>query len=75
MLDMDIKTMKMRFIERYKRIDDKDLLERLDALLAEAEREGGAISKEDLAARALEAEQDIAEGNTMTIEELEKEDW
>ncbi len=73
---MDIRTMKTQFIERYKRINDPELLERFEQLLREAEQEElKPIDKEELERRSQQSEHDIKQGNTITIDELESQNW
>ena len=68
---MDLQTKKLHFIEEILAIQNEEVIDKLELVLRE-ERRLDPVLKDKLTSRALKAERDIAEGRTMTREELEQ---
>ncbi len=68
---MDLQTKKLHFIEEILAIQNEEVIDKLELVLRE-ERSLDPVLKDKLTSRALKAERDIAEGRTMTRDELEQ---
>jgi len=67
---MDLQAKKLHFIQEILSISNENIIDKLESVLKK-EQQMDPDLKEKLVSRALKAEDDIAEGRTMTREEME----
>lgn len=69
---MDLQAKKLHFIQEILSISNENIIDKLDKVLKKEQQQLDPVLKEKLTSRALKAEKDIAEGRTMTREQMEK---
>lgn len=69
---MDLQTRKLNFIQEVLLVSNEKIMEKLEELLEKEQQKLDPVLKDRLASRAFKAEQDIAEGRTMSREQLEE---
>lgn len=70
---MDLQAKKLHVIQEILSINNEGIIDKLEIFLKNEQEELNPLLKEKLSARALRAEEDIAQGRTMTRNQLEEQ--
>lgn len=68
---MDLQAKKLQFIQEILSVSSEEIIDKLEKILKKEQKELNPVLKEKLTSRALKAEKDIAEGRTMSREQME----